>query len=360
MVTATSRIEQSTFGVTREGREVTCFTLRGGGMTAEVLDYGAIVRALHVPDARGRAADVVLGYDDLAGYERDRFYLGAVVGRYANRIRNAAFELDGRRFQLTANASPHHLHGGARGFGKQLWRARAFDDGETAGVVMEHTSPDGDEGYPGKLDVTVTYALSGDGVFGVDFRAATDRATPVNLAQHAYFNLAGEGSGDVLGHELAIHARAYTPLDETHVPTGEIAPVAETPLDFRQPHRIGERIGDTHAQLRIARGYDHNYVLDAAGGGLAPAARMRDPGSGRMLEVFTTQPGMQLYSGNFLDGSTPGKHGQRYGRHAGLCLETQHFPDSPNQPAFPSTILRPSGELRARTEFRFSAAEGAT
>lgn len=354
MITAASPIQQSTFGITRDGREVTCFTLRGAdGLALEVLDYGAAVRALRVPDRHGRLADVVLGYDDLAGYERDRFYLGAVIGRYANRIRNAAFELDGRRYQLCANDSPHHLHGGLCGFGKQLWRAEAFEEGDTVGVVMEYASPDGEEGYPGNLDVQVTYALAGAGVLGVELRATTDRATPVNLAQHAYFNLAGEGAGDVLGHELAVHARSYTPLDESHVPTGEVAAVEGTPLDFRRARRIGERIEDEHAQLRIAGGYDHNFVLD--GDGLAPAARLCDPGSGRVLEVFTTEPGMQLYTGNFLDGSVPGKHGHRYGRHAGLCLETQHFPDSPNQPGFPSTILRPGGELRSRTEFRFSA-----
>ncbi|HEX8903986.1 MAG TPA: aldose epimerase family protein, partial [Longimicrobiaceae bacterium] len=219
---------------------------------------------------------------------------------------------------------------------------------------LEHTSPDGDEGYPGNLAVRVTCTLSGDGVLGIDFRATTDAATPVNLTQHSYFNLAGEGSGDVLDHELAVHAAAYTPLDATHIPTGEIAPVAGTPLDFRRPRRVGERIADAHEQLRIAGGYDQNFVIDGPAGELRPAARLRDPGSERVLEVWTTEPGMQLYTGNFLDGTLPGKHGHRYGPRAGLCLETQHFPDSPNQPGFPSTILRPGEEFRSRTELRFS------
>jgi aldose 1-epimerase len=356
-VLATSpTIQQRLFGRTARGDDVTGFTLQGsGGLRLSLLDYGAVVQALRVPDRAGRLADVVLGYGDLAGYERDRFYIGAVIGRCAGRIGGAAFMLDGTRHELSANDAPNHLHGGRRGFGAVVWRARPFEDGDIVGVVLEHSSPDGDEGYPGNLDVRITYAVSDANVFSVDYHATTDRPTPVNLTQHAYFNLAGEGSSDVLGHELTVHAASYTPLAASLLPTGAIAPVAGTPLDFRAPRRVGERIGADHEQLRIAGGYDHNFVLDAAGSASpAPAARLADPASGRVLEVLTTEPGMQLYTGNFLDASVPGKHGHRYGPHVGLCLETQHFPDSPNQPAFPSTILRPGEEYRSRTEFRFS------
>ena len=318
-------------------------------MTVSVLEYGAIVQSIRVPDRDGQIADVVLGYDTVAGYERDRFYLGAVVGRCAGRIGGAAFTLDGARHALSPNDPPNHLHGGFRGFGKVTWRAREIEDG----VVLEHTSPDGDEGYPGTLDVRVTYTLSRENVLAVEYHAVTDRPTPVSLTQHAYFNLVGEGSGDVLDHELTVHAASFTPLNERLLPTGEIAPVEGTPLDFRAPHRVGERIGADDAQLRIAGGYDHNFVIDGAPGVLRPAARLADPASGRVLEVFTTEPGMQLYTGNFLDG-TAGKHGHRYGPRAGLCLETQHFPDSPNRPGFPSVILRPGEAYRSRTEFRFS------
>lgn len=344
------------FGRTSDGQAVSRFTLQAvGGMRLEVLDYGAIVHALSVPDRHGRVADVVLGYEDLTGYEQDRFYVGAVIGRYANRIREGTFALDGKRYCLPTNDGSHHLHGGVRGFGKVVWRARPFEDAEMVGVVLEHTSRDGEEGYPGNLEVQITYAVSGSNVFSVDYRATSDRPTPVNLTQHSYFNLAGEGSGDVLGHELTIYADSFTPIDDSLLPTGTLAPVDGTPLDFRLAQRIGARIRASHEQLRLVAGYDHNFVLNRASAALAPAARVVGPASGRVLEVFTTEPGMQFYSGNFLDASHPGKHGHRYHRHAGFCLETQHFPDSPNQPDFPSTILRPGDELRSRTEFRFPA-----
>ncbi|HYJ79773.1 MAG TPA: aldose epimerase family protein [Longimicrobiaceae bacterium] len=355
MTTPSAHTRQHPFGRTADGREVTCFTVQAAaGLRLEVLDYGAVVRALRVPDRDGEAADVVLGYDDLESYERDPFYLGAVIGRSANRIRDAAFVLDGKTYQLTANDGPHHLHGGARGFGKAVWRARGFRDARRVGVVLEHASPHGEEGYPGNLHVQVTYSISDAGGLAVEYRATTDHPTPVNLTQHSYFNLAGEGAGDVLAHELTVDAGVFTPLDASHLPTGALAPVAGTPLDFRRPHRIGARIRAHDAQLRMAGGYDHTFVLEGASGGMACAARLFDPASGRVLEVLTTEPGMQLYSGNFLDGSLPGKHGHRYGPCAGVCLETQHFPDAPNQPGFPSTILRPGDELRSRTEFRFS------
>jgi aldose 1-epimerase len=324
-------------------------------MRVAVLDYGGIVQSLCVPDRDGRLGDVVLGYDEVAGYERDRFYIGAAIGRVAGRIGGAAFTLDGERYALAANDGPNHLHGGPRGFDKVVWRARTFEDADRVGVVLEHLSHDGDEGYPGNLRARITYAVNDANVLSVDYHATTDRPTPVNLTQHAYFNLAGEGSGDVLEHELTVHAESYTPLDAGLLPTGQIAPVEGTPLDFRAPRRVGERIYAVHEQLRTAGGYDHNLVLDGADGAAPrPAARLSDPASGRVMDVHTTEPGMQLYTGNFLDASILGKHGDRYGPRAGMCLETQHFPDSPNRPEFPSIILRPGEEFRSRTEFRFS------
>jgi aldose 1-epimerase len=298
--------------------------------------------------------DVVLGHDDVASYEEDRSYMGAAIGRFANRIRAGTFVLDGKRYDLAINDGRNHLHGGERGFGKVVWSARPFDDDETIGVVLNHTSPNADEGYPGNLDVEITYGLSVSNVFSVDYRATADRPTPVNLTQHSYFNLSGEGTGDVLDHELMIRAESFAEIDRELIPTGKLALVEGTPLDFRRAERIGARIGESHEQLRIARGYDHNFVLARASRDLSPAARVFAPASGIAMEVFTTEPGMQFYSGNFLDAIRPGKHGHRYERHSGLCLETQHFPDSPNHSEFPSTILRPGEQLRSRTEYRFT------
>jgi aldose 1-epimerase len=356
VITASSRIGQSAFGRTGDGQDITRFTLVSvGGMRLEVLDYGAIVQGLYVPDRHGRAIDVVLGYDDLSSYERDGLYTGVAVGRYANRIRGATFVLDGRRYHLSANEGPHHLHGGIRGFGKVVWRARPFENAETVGVMLKYTSRDGEEGYPGNLDVQITYAISGSNVLSVEYRATSDSATPVNLTQHSYFNLSGEGSGDVLGHELMIHADSFTEIDASLLPTGVLASVAGTPLDFRITKPIGAHIGANHEQLRVAGGYDHNFVLNRTSAVLSPAARVSDPASELVLDVFTTEPGMQFYSANFPDAVRVGKRGHSYGRHGGFSLEMQHFPDSPNQPGFPSTILRPGDELRSRTEFRFSA-----
>jgi aldose 1-epimerase len=355
LTAGTARIHADPFGTTREGRAVRRFTLIGaGGMEVEVLEYGAVIRALRVPDRWDHASDVVLGYDDLEGYEDDRFYLGAVVGRSAGRIRGGSFVLDGERVDLPINDGVHHLHGGVRGLGKAVWRGAAFVKDETAGVTLKYLSPDGEEGYPGSLAVQVTYTLSPSNVLAVEYQAQTDRPTPVNLTQHSYFNLAGEGVGDVLGHELTLYADRFAPLGRDLIPTGELAPVAGTPLDFRSPRPVGAEIDAPHEQLRIGGGYDHTYALRRADGGLAPAAVLSDPASGRVLEVFTTEPAMQLYSANFLNASVVGKQGHPYGRRAGLCLETQHFPDAPNQAAFPSTILRPGEPRRTRTELRFS------
>ena len=326
------------------------------GIEVRVATYGGIIVSLLAPDRDGRLADVVLGCDWLDGYLRGTPYFGAIVGRYANRIANARFALDGVTHRLAATNGPNHLHGGIVGFDKALWRAEPFGAVDAAGLTLRHTSPDGDEGYPGTLDVRVTYTLTGRDELAVDYRATTDRATPVNLTQHSYFNLAGAGSGDVLGHELQIAADAITPVDETLIPTGEIRSVLGGPFDFRSPRAIGAHINDDDEQLRRGHGYDHNFVLRAGAGGLAHAARVVEPVSGRTLDVHTTEPGMQLYTANFLD-RVRGKEGQVYGRRGALCLETQHFPDSPNQPAFPSCILRPGAEYRSRTVFVFGVAQ---
>ena len=323
-------------------------------MRLEMLDFGGVVRCLAVPDRHGRLVDVVLGFDDVASYEADRSYIGSIVGRYANRINGGRFALDGRAYNLATNDGKHHLHGGARGFNKAIWSAQPFEDGDVVGVALEHTSPDSDEGYPGKLSVQVRYGVSSSNAFSVDYRATTDAPTPVNLTQHSYFNLAGEGSGDVLGHELTLHSDSFIEIDSGLIPTGQYAPVNGTSLDFRRPHLIGDRIDSDDDQVRIARGYDHSFVLSNGSRALGPAARALEQGSGIVMEVSTTEPGVQFYSGNFLDAALPGKYGHQYNFRSGFCLETQHFPDSPNHPGFPSTILRPGEELRSRTEYRFS------
>jgi aldose 1-epimerase len=315
------------------------------------ITYGGIITEVRVPDRDGRLGDVVLGFDRLDGYLREHPYFGAIVGRYANRIGNARFTLAGRTYTLAANNGRNHLHGGIRGFDKAIWHAEAAGRN---GVIFSLVSADGEEGYPGRLAVRVTYTLTEKNELIVDYHATTDKATPVNLTQHSYFNLAGRG--DILEHELMIDADRYTPVDSTLIPTGELASVDGTPLDFRKPTRIGARIDGTHPQLQPGRGYDHNWVLNRTGGQLQLAARVTEPSSGRVLEVSTTEPGVQFYSGNFLDGTLKGKSGQVYGRRAGLCLETQHFPDSPNRPEFPSTILEPGREYRTQTVFRFDVA----
>jgi aldose 1-epimerase len=354
------RVTREPFGTTRDGQPVEAFTVTNAqGLELRVITYGGIIVCLRTPDRAGRLDDVVLGFDTLDEYLRDSPYFGAVVGRYANRIAAGRFTLDGTTYQLATNDGTHHLHGGVRGFDKVVWQAEPFDGPRGAGVVLTHTSLDGDEGYPGTITARVTYILTDRDELVVHYYAATDRPTHVNLSQHSYFNLAGAGVRDVLDHELTIKASRYTPVDVTLIPTGELAPVAGTPFDFRRPTSLGARIDQAAEQLRNGRGYDHNYVLDRDGAGLASAARVREPSTGRVLEVYTTEPGLQLYSGNFLgedDGGIRGKSGRVYGIRCGFTLETQHFPDSPNQPHFPSTVLRPGGEYRSRTVFAFGAA----
>jgi len=340
------------FGMTRDGLAVDLYTLvNRKGVEARVMTYGAIITSLRVPDRNGTFADVVHGFDALEGYLGEHPYFGAVVGRYANRIGRARFTLNGQTYKLPANNGPNHLHGGIRGFDKFVWQAEPLRTG--TGVVLRRTSPDGEEGYPGTLKVQVTYRLTENNELQVDYEATADKATPINLTNHSYFNLAGHDSGDILDHDLTLHADGYTPVDDTLIPTGAIAPVEGSPFDFRKSARIGARIGQDHQQLQFGRGYDHNWVLRRKGAGLEPAARLVDGKSGRSLDVLTTEPGIQFYSGNFLDGSNNGKGGTLYKQRSALCLETQHFPDSPNKPNFPSTILEPGTVYRTQTVWVF-------
>ncbi len=347
-------VTRAPFGRTPAGEPVELFTLKNAhGLELRAITYGGVIVSLRTPDWSGRFADIVLGFDSLAGYVRGSPYFGAIIGRYGNRIAQGRFTLDGKTYRLATNDGPNHLHGGARGFDKVVWSGEPLETDSTVGVVFRYTSPDGEEGYPGTLRATVTYTLTDANELIVDYVAETDRATPVNLTQHTYFNLAGDGSGDILGHELTINADAYTPVDSTLIPTGTIAPVARTPFDFRTPTAIGARIDRDDPQLKKGRGYDHNFVLARSGPGLEHSARVTEPKSGRTLDVYTTEPGLQFYSGNFLDGTITGKAGHVYRHRSGFCLEAQHYPDSPNRPSFPSTILRPGEEYSTRTVFRF-------
>jgi len=352
-----NRVTRAPFGRLPDGGEVEVLALANArGLTLRAITYGATIVSLHAPDRAGRLDDVVLGHDALEGYLRSPAYLGALIGRYANRIARACFVLDGRTHRLAANDPPHHIHGGLRGFDKVRWTVEEVAGAGEGGLVFRYTSAAGEEGYPGRLEVAVAYTLTDGDELRIEYSAEASEATPVNLTQHAYFNLAGGGRGDVLGHELTIEADSFTPVDPEMIPTGEIVPVAGTPFDFREPAAIGSRIHQADTQLLHGRGYDHNYVLRGGGGGLVPAARLFDPGSGRRLDVHTTEPGMQFYSGNRLDGTIRGKGGQAYGPRAGLSLETQAFPDSPNQPAFPSAIVRPGRPYRSTTVFAFGVA----
>lgn len=356
----TGRVARERFGTTPAGEAVEAFTLENAaGARLQVLTFGAVVRSLLVPDAAGRLADVVLGYDTLDAYRADGFYLGALIGRHANRIAYGRFELNGERYQLAQNNGPHNLHSGPRGFDKVVWQAEVVERLGAPALALRYTSPDGDQGFPGTLRARVVYTLTAANELVVEYAATTDRATPVNLTQHSYFNLAGAGRGDVLAHRLTLHADAFTPVDETAIPAGSVAAVQGTPLDFTRPRAIGERLHDDHPQLRNAQGYDHNFVLRGEPGTLRLAAHVHEPTSGRTLEVLTTEPGVQFYSGNFLDG-TPGKDGIPYARHAGFCLETQHFPDSLHHPEFPSVVLRPGERYASATVFRFATADGLT
>ncbi len=345
-------VQSKLFGRTADGRDVTLYELlNANGLRATVMDYGAILVALEVPDRNGKLADINLGFDDLDSYIKRNPLFGAVVGRYANRIENAGFTIDGVEYKITRNSGKNHIHGGnKKRFDKVMWKGEGFKTAEGACVRFTFLSRDGDEGFPGNLNCTVTYTLTNKNELKINYRATTDKSTVVNLTNHSYFNLAGAGNGDVLGHQMMINADFYTPGDKALIPTGEILSIKGTPLDFTEPKTIGSRI----EQLTETRGYDHNYVLKNSDGSLALAARVYEPGSGRIMEVYTTEPGMQLYTANGMR-DVRGKAGKVYQRYYGFCLETEHFPDSPNKPHFPSPVLRPGEKYDTTTVFKFSA-----
>jgi aldose 1-epimerase len=351
-------VTKSSFGTLADGTAVDLYTLtNANGMEMRVTNYGGIIVSLKVPDRTGTLGDVVLGYNRLEDYVKDTPYFGAIVGRYGNRIGGAKFTLDGKTYQLTANDGVNTLHGGLKGFDKLVWTVTSAERADAPQLQLTLTSKDGDEGYPGTLQMTVTYTLTDANTLIVDYRARTDKATPVNVTQHSYFNLAGEGVGTIDGHVMQIHADRYTPVAKGLIPTGELASVAGTPLDFRTPTAIGARITSTHPQMVLGGGYDHNWVINWPSGmaadKLAPVLRVVEPTTGRTLEVESTEPGVQVYSGNFLDGHHVGKSNRPYVKRAAFCVETQHFPDSPNKPNFPSTIVRPGTDYLSQTVFRF-------
>ena len=336
------------------------YTLKNeAGMTVKVTNYGAIITSIIVPDRDGKMGDVALGYNRVEGYINavDKPYFGAVVGRYGNRIAKGEFSIDGKTYKLAVNNGENHLHGGVIGFDKVVWDANPLEGDGWSGLELTYTAKDMEEGYPGNLNLKVTYKLTKTNELVVDYFATTDKKTPVNVTQHTYFNLAGEGKGTILEHELMINAKKFTPVDEGLIPTGELRDVAGTPFDFTSAKPIGRDVGKDNEQLKFGLGYDHNFVLDKGGDAksMTLAARVKDPKSGRVLEIHTTEPGIQFYCGNFLDGRLQGKSGKSYVHRGGFCLETQHYPDSPNQPSFPSTILNPGEEHRTSTTFKFSA-----
>ena len=344
-------VTSQVWGETAAGEEVQLFTLTNEkGVEARIMNYGGILVSLKAPDRTGAIADVVLGFDTLAPYLGKHPHFGCITGRYANRIGGASFDIDGTTYEVTANSGKNHIHGGREAFDKKVWQARKLE-AENA-VELSYTSADGEEGFPGKLDCTVTYGLTADNALRIEYRATTDKPTVVNLTNHSYFNLAGEGSGDILGHELMIPAENFTPTDDSLIPTGEIESVLDTPLDFTKPRLIGERITSSFKPLLQGKGYDHNYVLSGTGEKLA--ARVKEPKSGRVMEVLTTDPGVQLYTANHVKGVT-GKSGHVYESRHGFCLETQKYPDSPNKPQFPSAVVRPGEPYTHTTIFKFSA-----
>lgn len=348
-------IQMTSLGQLESGQAISSYLLQNAnGVSMRVMNYGCIIMELMTPDRDGEIADITLGYDHLEGYLELTPYFGAIVGRYGNRIANGKFELDGVEYPLEQNNGPNALHGGLKGFDKLAWDVETFQGENHQGLTCSLISPDGDQGYPGTLSAKVTYTLNNANELIIDYLATSDKATPINLTQHAYFNLSGFKNGDILDHSMQIHADAFTPVDETLIPTGEIAPVSGTAFDFNQAKLIGAQIDASEVQIERGGGYDHNFVLNGEAGTLRPAARVVHAGSGRVLEVETTEPGVQFYTGNFLDGAITGKNGVVYNRRSGFCLETQHFPDSPNQSSFPSTILRPGEKYESQTVFKFS------
>ena len=341
-------IKKEAFGKTADGKNVDLYTLtNANGLKAEIMTYGSIVTSLQVPDRDSNLADIVLGYDTLDEYIKASPYFGAIVGRYGNRIAKGKFTLNGSEYTLATNDGENHLHGGIKGFDKVVWNAETIETDAGPALKLTYLSKDGEEGYPGNLNCTVIYTLTNDDEFKISYEAETDKPTVLNLTHHGYFNLAGHDSGDILGHELMLNADHFTPVDEGLIPTSEIKSVKGTPMDFTKPMPIGSRIAE------VKGGYDHNYVLNKPDDSLTLAASVYEPKTGRVMEIFTTEPGIQFYSGNFLDGSNKGK-GAVYNKHNGFCLETQHFPDSPNKPNFPSVVLKPGEKYTHLTVHKFS------
>jgi len=348
------QITKEPFGATKEGRPVDLYTLRNAkGMEARICNYGGIVVSLKTPDRDGNLGDVVLGYDKLDDYLKASPYFGCLVGRYGNRIAKGKFTLDGKEYSLATNNYPNALHGGLKGFDKVVWEAKPGQSDLGPTLELRYLSKDGEEGYPGNLSVTAVYTLTEDNALRLDYTATTDKDTVVNLTQHSYFNLAGKG--DILGHQVQLYADKFTPVDATLIPTGELRPVDATPFDFRAPAAIGARVNQEDEQLKFGKGYDHNWVINKPMGELGLMARVYDPATGRVLDVLSTEPGLQFYCGNFLDGSNAGKGGWVYQFRNGFCMEPQHYPDSPNKPNFPSVVLKPGQEYRNTIIYRFSA-----
>ncbi len=347
-------ISSESFGFTEDSTEVKKFTLTNkNGLNMEVITYGAIITSLETPDKDGKLDDIVLGYDNLQGYINNNPYFGAIVGRYGNRIAEAKFSIDDSVYTLAANDGKNHLHGGIKGFDKVVWEASEINDDNGVGLKLTYTSVDGEEGYPGNLDVSVFYTLNNDDELEVQYHAKTDKKTVVNLTQHTYFNLTGMKE-DILNHEVMINASRITPVDSTLIPTGEFMPVENTPFDFTTAKAVGKDINADHEQIKLGNGYDHNWVLNESEDKMTHAATLSETKSGRIVEVYTTEPGIQFYTGNFLNGRITGKDSVVYNHRYGLCLETQHYPDSPNQPDFPSTILNPNEEYLTVTKFKFT------
>ena len=344
------QVTKQPFGKTADGVAVDLYTIKSGALEAKITNYGGIVTSLKVPDKQGKVADVVLGYDSLDGYLKASPFFGALIGRYGNRIGGAKFVLDGKTYNTPKNDGANTLHGGPKGFDKAVWKAKEIPHG----IELTLVSPDGDEGFPGTLTAVVRYTLEGKDL-KIEYSATTDKDTVVNLTNHSYFNLKGQGEGDILQHQLKLNASHFTPVDDGLIPTGDLAPVEGTPFDFRKPTAIGARINDDNDQLKKGKGYDHNWVLDSGGGKLSEAAEVYEATTGRVMQVWTDEPGVQFYTGNFLDGTITGKDGKVYQRRYALCLETQHFPDSPNHPKFPSTELKPGEKYHTVTIYRFSA-----
>ncbi len=349
------RMNKEPFGKTAEGKQVDLYTFANAkGMKVRIMTFGGIIVSIEVPDKEGKIADVSLGFDSLDGYLQKHPYFGALVGRYGNRIAKGKFTLDGKEYTLAVNNDVNALHGGLVGFDKKVWDAKEIDVEGTPALELTYVSQDGEEGYPGNLQCKIVYSLSQDNELSIEYFAETDKATPLNLTNHAYFNLAGQGNGTILDHVMMLNADKFTPVDKTLIPTGELRPVAGTPMDFTTPARIGDRIDATDEQIQFGGGYDHNWVLNNQSGKLELGGRVVEPTSGRVMEFFTTQPGVQFYTGNFLDGSVIGKGGNAYQRRFGFCLETQHYPDSPNHPEFPTCILKPGEQYHQKTVYKFS------